>query len=256
MGWTSSPAFFCAATETGRDIAEWLRLLPHLPPHPLEAHTLAHPDPNFYRHHFPDPSSLTDPVKRKAFFHLFEVFVDDYIGLLQSTDVHALRHHSRALLHGIHQVFPPPTATGATSEDPISHKKLVVDGEGIWDTTKEILGWIFDGLHRTMQLPAKKVHAIRETIKNALRSKHIELKAFESLIGKCQHACLGIPGGTALLGPLYRPSTRPKTPGRQPSRSIRAPLSSQLFLTSGLSSRFLGTTLSTASSSSQVNPLT
>ena len=30
------------------------------------------------------------------------------------------------------------------------------------------------------------------------------LKQFESLIGKCQHACLGIPGGTALLPPLYR----------------------------------------------------
>jgi hypothetical protein len=37
MGWTSSPAFFCAATETGRDIAEWLRLLPHLPPPPTGA---------------------------------------------------------------------------------------------------------------------------------------------------------------------------------------------------------------------------
>ena len=108
MGWTSSPAFFCAATETGRDIAEWLRLLPQLPPHPLEDHTLAHPDPDFYQHHFPDPKSLTDPAKRLAFFHLFEVFVDDYIGLLQSTDVQALRHHSRALLHGIHQVLPPP----------------------------------------------------------------------------------------------------------------------------------------------------
>ena len=204
MGWTSSPAFFCAATETGRDIAEWLRLLPQLPPHPLEDHTLAHADPHFYQHHFPDPSTLTDPAKRQAFFHLFEVFVDDYIGLLQSTDAHALRHHSRALLHGIHQIFPPPTATGATSEDPISHKKLVIDGEGIWDTSKEILGWMFDGLHRTMQLPAKKVQAIRETIKNALRSHHIDTTAFESLIGKCQHACLGIPGGTALLGPLYR----------------------------------------------------
>jgi len=214
MGWTSSPAFFCSATETGRDIAEWLRLLPHLPPHPLEHHTLAHPDPDFYSHHFPDPTSLTDPAKRRAFFHLFEVFIDDYIGLLQSSDTQALRHHSRALLHAIHQIFPPPAATGATSEDPISHKKLVLDGEGIWDTTKEILGWMFDGLHRTMQLPAKKVLAIRETIKNSLRNHHIEFKAFESLIGKCQHACLGIPGGTALLAPLYRALKAAQTTGQ------------------------------------------
>ena len=31
MGWTSSPAFFCAATETGRDIAEDLRNTQNLP---------------------------------------------------------------------------------------------------------------------------------------------------------------------------------------------------------------------------------
>ena len=204
MGWTSSPAFFCAATETGRDIAEWLRLLPHLPPHPLEEHTLNHPDPEFFRHHFPDPASLTTPEARQSFFSLFEVFVDDYIALLQSPDVDALRHHSRALLHGIHQIFPPPTATGHTTEEPISLKKLVVDGEGVWDTVKEILGWMFDGLHRTMQLPAKKVTALRETIKTSLRNHHIDAKDFESLIGKCQHACLGIPGGTALLAPLYK----------------------------------------------------
>ena len=27
MGWTLSPPYFCAATETGRDVAEWLRVL-------------------------------------------------------------------------------------------------------------------------------------------------------------------------------------------------------------------------------------
>lgn len=204
MGWTSSPAFFCAASETGRDIAEWLRLLPQLPPHPLEHHTTNHPDPNFYQSHFPTAIQLDNPTNRIKFFHLFEVFVDDYIGLLQSSNLDVLRHHSRALLHSIHQVFPPPTATGHAGEDPISLKKLVTDGEGLWDTVKEILGWVFDGLARTMQLPAKKVHTLRETIKAALRTGRIETKAFDSLIGKCQHACLGIPGGPSLLPPLYK----------------------------------------------------
>jgi hypothetical protein len=101
-------------------------------------------------------------------------------------------------------VFPPPTATGHDGEDPISLKKLITEGEGIWDTVKEILGWIFNGLERTIQLPPRKVASLRETIKTALRSGHIEFKAFESLIGKCQHACLGIPGGRSLLPPLYK----------------------------------------------------
>ena len=205
MGWTSSPGFFCGSTETGRDLAEWLRKLSSLPPHPLEAHTLNHSDPNFYQHHFPSLQSLDDPTLREKFFHLFEVFVDDYIGLVQSTDESILRHHSRALLHGIHQIFPPPIATGhASKDDPISLKKLIIEGDGIWDTVKEILGWIFNGLERTMQLPPHKVKTLRDTIKQTLRQGRIELKAFESLVGKCQHACLGIPGGRALLPPLYK----------------------------------------------------
>lgn len=206
MGWTSSPAFFCAATETGRDVADFLCTLEQLPPHPLEGHMMDGIDQDLLRQ-FPFPTATT-PTKQQhlqaGIYHLFEVFVDDYIGLLQSTDPDALRHHSRALLHAIHQIFPPPTATGHDGEDPISYKKLVLEGEGIWDVRKEILGWIFNGVDRTMQLPPRKVNSIREAVNDAIRDKHCDVKAFESLIGKCQHACLGIPGGTALLPPLYK----------------------------------------------------
>ena len=206
MGWTSSPAFFCAATETGRDVAEFLRTLTRLPTHPLEHHMVDPIDPELLQN-FPFPTAST-PEERQhlqaGIFHLFECFVDDYIGVLQSTDPDALRHHSRALLHAIHQIFPPKVATGHDGENPISYKKLVLDGEGIWAVRKEILGWIFDGLNRTMELPPKKVKSLQETLRAILRKGHCELKAFESLIGKCQHACLGIPGGTALLPPLYK----------------------------------------------------
>jgi hypothetical protein len=106
--------------------------------------------------------------------------------------------------HAIHRVFPPLTATGHNGEDPISLKKLITEGEGLWDTVKEILGWIFNGLERTIQLPSKKVTSLRETIKTALHLGRIEFKAFESLIRKCQHACLGISGGRSLLPPLYK----------------------------------------------------
>ena len=206
MGWKSSPAFFCAATETGRDIAEFLRLQPTLPPHPLEHHMMDPINPELLQNFpFPDLLHASDPVKaREQFYHLFECYVDDYVALLQSEDPLVVRHHSRALLHAIHQIFPPPTATGHDGEDPISYKKLVLEEEGVWDTRKEILGWMFDGLHRTMELPAKKVASLREAISTANRSGHMEVKAFQSFIGKCQHACLGIPGGTALLPPLYQ----------------------------------------------------
>ena len=41
---------------------------------------------------------------------------------------------------------------GQDGEDPISHKKLVLKGEGVWDTHKEILGWIFDGCQKFLSV--------------------------------------------------------------------------------------------------------
>ena len=61
--------------------------------------------------------------------------MDDFIQLAQTTDRNALRHCSRALLHGIHSVFPPPAITGHNGEDPVSLKKLD-DGEGLWEVQK------------------------------------------------------------------------------------------------------------------------
>ena len=203
MGWTSSPAFFCAATETGRDVAELLCRQPKLPPHPLEHHMIDPIDPQLLT--LPDLDQCTrDPTGPQRLQHLFEVYVDDYCALLQATDEATIRHHSRALLHAIHQLFPPPTATGHDGEDPTSHKKLIQDQEGVWATRKEILGWIFDGAERTITLPPKKVDTLRDTIQTLLHRHHMPLSDFESFLGKCQHACFGIPGGKALLAPLYR----------------------------------------------------
>ena len=70
------------------------------------------------------------------------MFVNDYCAGLQSTDPAILCHFSRALLHAIHQIFPPPTTTKHDGEDPISQKKLILEGEGVWETRKEILGWL------------------------------------------------------------------------------------------------------------------
>jgi hypothetical protein len=203
MGWTSSPAFFCAATETGRDIADFLRTQPTLPPHPLEHHMVDPIDPKLL--HLPIVhDQLTTSAGAAAFQSLFEVYVDDYCALLQSSDPDIIRHHSRALLHAIHQVFPPPSATGHAGEEPISLKKLVTEGEGVWDARKEILGWIFDGIQRTMELPERKVESLRTTVQLLLRQRRMPLSDYESFLGKCQHACLAIPGGKALLAPMYR----------------------------------------------------
>ena len=64
--------------------------------------------------------------------------VDDFCSLIQSQDVNDIRRVTRALLHAIHSVFPPPATSGHSGGDPISMKKLL-EGEGLWETRKEIL---------------------------------------------------------------------------------------------------------------------
>ena len=107
MGWTSSPPLFCAATETARDVAEQLRARPSLPPHALEDKTISKAALLAACKH-PQAWTLEElPERFHNLNHLFEVFVDDFIGLLQATDESILRHHTRALFHAIHSIFPP-----------------------------------------------------------------------------------------------------------------------------------------------------
>jgi hypothetical protein len=139
---------------------------------------------------------------RTDFFKLLEVYVDDFIGVLRSADLAVLRHATRAMLHGIHSVFPPP-ASGLATDDPISYKKLI-SGDGIWSVRKEVLGWIFDGIVRTMELPPAKVTSLLGTLSAAISSKRCPLKDFRTLLGKLQHAAMAMPAGKSILTPLHK----------------------------------------------------
>ena len=70
-----------------------------------------------------------------SFLHLLEVYADDFTQMAQTKDEETLRHLSRALLHRIHSVFPPPDVTGHNGADPVSVKKLL-KGEGVWQVRK------------------------------------------------------------------------------------------------------------------------
>ena len=230
MGWTSSPPIFCAATETARDVAEQLRQQPTLPHHPLEDQTI---DPSELLAAVQHPSTWTTqdlPQRLHDLNYLFEVFVDDYIGLLQTTNEEHLRHHTRALFHAIHSIFPPVAVTKHDGEDPISEKKLK-QGEGIWSTRKEILGWLFDGIARTIELPPPKVDKLVHSLTKILRTKHTTTTELQSLLGKLQHATLGIPSGKGLLAPLYKllPVRHPNQPPKRRKQTIPIPSTSLAY---------------------------
>ena len=104
---------------------------------------------------------------------IVEVYVDDSIGMTNHSDRSYLLQLSRAMLHGIHSMFPPPILTGHCGADPVSGKKLEKK-EGEWDFTKEILGWIFDGENFTIQLPPEKCDDICTLIRKIL---HMQSKS-------------------------------------------------------------------------------
>jgi hypothetical protein len=130
MGWVEFPPYFCASTETARDIAtEYLEMgIRTQPQHKFEQYA----------------TGLTDfkelPATSESDYNLrcmLEVYVDDFVSLVIPTSQAQLRHVANAIMEGIHNVFPLDDDNG---NDPISKKKLLKD-EGRYSTIKTLLGF-------------------------------------------------------------------------------------------------------------------
>ncbi|GFH59971.1 hypothetical protein CTEN210_16447 [Chaetoceros tenuissimus] len=191
MGWAESPPFFCSASETGRDIIEQLLTEESLPAHQMESLMFE--------------EKFVYGVAAKDTINLVEVFVDDYIAITNDTSRANILHLSRAMLHGIHSVFPPTAITGHNGEDPIAQKKLLA-GEGIWQEEKEILGWIIHGGKYTISLPPEKLQTLRNLVQKYKRAKKkkTDLNSWQKLAGKLMHASFGIVGGRSLMSPIWK----------------------------------------------------
>ena len=134
--------------------------------------------------------------------HCFEIFVDDFIGAAVPHTKEDLNHLSRALLHAIHDLFPP--CPNEPEEDPVSLKKLR-KLEGAWMVQKDILGWTFDGKNKTMELEEDKLQKLMATTKSALRAKQgVRFEEFRKMTGKMRHASMGVPGTNGLFSPFNR----------------------------------------------------
>jgi hypothetical protein len=93
-----------------------------------------------------------------------QVYVDDFCNAAtQSKDETHIPTIRRASIHGIYALFPPPAVTKHEGgKDSISAKKLA-QGDGNFDSTKDLIGFRFDGIKRTVRLPPEKAAAyIRE----------------------------------------------------------------------------------------------
>jgi hypothetical protein len=120
MGWCESPPFFCAATETARDIIdEEMRNNVILLEQLLENIMMA-VDWKTVKI-LPNQPTATEYDQRK-FLSLIKVYIDNFIGVIQSTNKAHLLQFPRRILDGITKVFPPPILSGSEMTHPVLEK--------------------------------------------------------------------------------------------------------------------------------------
>ncbi|KAI2489626.1 hypothetical protein MHU86_24957 [Fragilaria crotonensis] len=178
MGWTESPGYFCATTETGRDVIQSLLAdNEDLPVHAMET---------FMTPAFP---ARRQDKNDKSVWQMTAVYVDDYIlAAVEDASGTLLSRIGRAALHTIHAIFPPPDKSGHIGgKDPISQKKLEAH-DARWAPEKVILGFTVDGAARTVRLPATKADAIALATRRLLAKKRVALKTFQSVVGQLRNA--------------------------------------------------------------------
>jgi hypothetical protein len=220
MGWVESPAYFCVASETARDVAAWHA---ERPIGELPAHKFLHKAMEGE-----DVQQLALPPTCTPFRYFLDVYVDDFIQLAIPTSRQQLEHITNAVLTGIHEIFP---AHPQPEHDPISYKKLL-KGEGTWRLNKDLLGFTFNGApgEQTMQLEAPKQEFLLAILHKWLRASRrarmgIPFAEFESVTQKIRHAFMAIPSGRGLLTPCNSViSVRPPAVFLHHNKSLRQTL--------------------------------
>jgi len=198
MGWVESPPYFCAATETARDVAFEYTEMPvgAIPAHKFSKYTVGGES----------YSDLQEDHDGEPFRTMIEVYVDNFMSLVIPISKSQLHHTADAVMTGIHDVFPADEVND--DDDPISEKKLKKQ-EGQYSTVKTLLGFDFDGISKTMWLEAAKREKLQTILRGWIRTGHrgsagILFKEFESTVAKIRHAFTCIPMGASLLSPCNR----------------------------------------------------
>ncbi len=143
----------------------------------------------------PEPESNV-----QGFWYMVKVCVDNFMSLAILVSKGQLRHVANAIMHSIHNIFPPDAVD---SNDPILERKLK-KGKGMYKTRKTLLGFDFEGKAKTMWLELEKHEKLLTVLKGWIHtgkqgSVGIPFGKFESTIAKIWHAFMSILAGRGLL---------------------------------------------------------
>lgn len=128
--------------------------------------------------------------------------MDDFISIAIPTSQQQLDHLASALGFGVHDVFPTTEDPG---NDPLAFKKME-RGDSLYDTEKDILGFNFDGVLKTLWLEAAKRESLLTILASWCRRGSLKRgtpwQEFISVIAKVRHAFISVPAGKGLLSPF------------------------------------------------------
>ena len=201
MGWSHSPPYFCAFTETGADVCNHLSSAHPRPPFGLPPHALEpvidqvslpqSPPENDTTLVQPPHSHLTSPVE------YVDVYIDDFLAMAQTAPVASRLR--RLLLHTVDRLFRPNHPSDDPSrKEPISRSKID-KGDATWATTKIILGWLIDTVSQTIQLPHHRRLRLQELLTLTLTKSRVSRRNWMRLLGELRSMIHGIVGGAHML---------------------------------------------------------
>ncbi len=128
-------------------------------------------------------------------------------------------------------MFPQPEITGhAYGKEPILAKKLA-QGDGDFTSSKDMIGFTFDGIKQTVCLPPDKAQAYLKETHKVLRWTSVPLKTLQTLVGKLRHASIIIPAAPSFFTPINAAMRgNPQRIGLDKSSDFRAALSDLCLL--------------------------
>ena len=212
MGWTESPPYFCAVTETIADVANQRILKWHHPMrHRLErlaSSKTSPPTPTTADGRLPLSSVMVPTARnpnlpdRQRILSIIDVFVDDFIGAAQGSP-RSLNRIRRILMTAIDDVLRPLDASDdSTRREPISVSKLR-QGDASWNTVKKVLGWIVDSVAMTLTLPPRRLARLEEILASIPSTqKRLALEKWYKLLGELRSMSIALPASRGLFSSL------------------------------------------------------
>ena len=241
MGWTESPPYFCAVTETIADVANrrilrWRRAPLHKlerlansrpaddqvrPPAADSSNAPVRPADDQVRQPAADSSNApvlslaTPPLSeaiplarnpllpiRQRILASIDIFVDDFLGAAQGSP-RRLNRIRRILMEAIDDIFRPLHPNDpATRREPISVSKLR-KGDACWSTLKTVLGWVIDSVAMTISLPPRRLDRLSELLASIPLTQHrLAIPKWHRLLGELRSMTIALPGARGLFSSL------------------------------------------------------